>query len=55
MELTQYLEACLKYDASDLHISPGQPPIIRIDGDLAPIKDMPVLDANTTKNLILSI
>jgi twitching motility protein PilT len=55
MELAKYLEATLKYDASDLHISPGQPPIIRMDGDLTPIKDMPVLDANTTKSLILSI
>ena len=54
MELNQLLEACFKQKASDLHISPGMPPLLRIDGDLVPIKDAPVLSAEDTKNLIFS-
>ena len=41
MELNTLLELCLKNNASDLHISPGQPPIYRIDGELVPSVDCP--------------
>ncbi len=52
MELKQLLEACVKANASDLHISPGMHPLIRIDGDLTPVKDSLVMSADDTKNLI---
>jgi twitching motility protein PilT len=54
MELNTLLESCLKNNASDLHISPGQPPIFRIDGELIPSKDMPAMDAAATQSLIYS-
>lgn len=52
MELNELLTLSVKESASDLHISPGQPPIMRIHGDLAPVKDAPILDADETKKLI---
>jgi twitching motility protein PilT len=52
MELNTLLDLCIKKNASDLHISPGQPPIFRIDGELVPAKDLPVLDANATRSLV---
>lgn len=52
MELKQLLEACVKEKASDLHISPGIHPLIRIDGDLIPIKDSAPLSADETKALV---
>jgi len=55
MELAQLLELSVKQKASDLHLSPQQPPLFRIDGELVPAKDIPPLDANTTKNLIYSV
>jgi twitching motility protein PilT len=52
MELNTLLDLCIKKNASDLHISPGQPPIFRIDGELVPAVDLPVLDANATRSLV---
>jgi twitching motility protein PilT len=54
MELNTLLELCLKNNASDLHISPGQPPIYRIDGELVPSPDLPAMDAAATEKLIYS-
>jgi twitching motility protein PilT len=53
--MVELLELSIKYHASDLHILPGLPPLLRIDGELLPAKDMPILPANVTKQLIYSI
>lgn len=55
MELSQLLEFSVKKKASDLHVSPGQPPLFRIDGELVADTSIPALDADTTKNLIYSV
>lgn len=55
LDLTNLLLFSIEQKASDVHLSPGQPPILRIDGDLTPLFDLPLLDANTTKNLIYSV
>jgi len=55
MEMEQLLELSIKQNASDLHLSPGLPPILRINGDLTNITDMPPLDAEMTKNLIYTV
>lgn len=54
MELNDLLSLSIKENASDLHISPGQPPILRINGDLGHAKDLPVLTPEMTQSLILS-
>src|SRR5579883_274990 len=54
MEITDLLLHSVKARASDLHIIPDQPPMIRIDGELSPIKDMLALSAEETKYLIYS-
>jgi twitching motility protein PilT len=55
MDLMQLLSISVKENASDLHISPGSQPILRIDGDLVSIKDTPILDPDMTKSLIYSV
>jgi twitching motility protein PilT len=55
MSLADLLTLGVKKNASDLHLSAGLPPIMRIDGDLEPVKDMAVLDAETTKEYIYSV
>lgn len=55
MELKQLLEISVKQKASDLHLSPGLPPMLRINGDLEPIKDAPALDAQATHDLVYSV
>lgn len=54
MEMADLLELCVKRHASDLHILPDLTPLARIDGDLVPLKEMPVFSPEMTKNLIYS-
>ncbi len=52
--LHQLLKAMIEKGASDLHITTGTPPQLRIDGRLVPLK-MPALSAQDTKQLCYSI
>ncbi|HEX4045296.1 MAG TPA: type IV pilus twitching motility protein PilT [Gammaproteobacteria bacterium] len=52
MELTEILKLSELNHASDLHLFAGSPPLLRIDGDLVPLKDLPVLTTETTRQLI---
>jgi twitching motility protein PilT len=52
MTLEEILLLTVKNKASDLHLSPGQPPILRIDGDLVPIQDAKIMEPEETKRLI---
>ena len=52
--IAELLTRGFELKASDLHLAAGSPPIVRVDGDLAPMLDYPVLDPETTKNLIFS-
>ena len=40
MEMTDLLHLSVEEGASDLHILPGLPPMLRINGDLSPAKDL---------------
>lgn len=55
----QYLESLLlitaENGASDLHISPGHFPIIRIDGRLIQVAGTQILDKETTDGLVLEL
>jgi twitching motility protein PilT len=46
MELNEVLLVALNNRASDIHLKVGQPPLLRIDGELVPLKDNPELDAS---------
>ncbi len=52
--LYELLEVMVKKGASDLHITTGSPPRIRVDGKLIPL-DLPPLSATDTKELCYSI
>jgi twitching motility protein PilT len=54
MELIDLLELAVKQNASDLHLLPHMPPLMRINGDLIIVKDMNALSPAETKNLIYS-
>jgi len=45
MEMIDILKATVQKAASDLHFVIGLPPMIRIDGDLQPMKEFAVLTA----------
>lgn len=52
MELSELLTISVNEKASDLHLSPGLPPMVRINGDLVPLSGQSALDAETIKGLI---
>ncbi len=54
MDITQLLTHCVNHHASDLHLSTGMPPIMRVDGDLQRL-DFPILDKATTQELLYAI
>lgn len=55
MDLNNLLQLSVKMNASDLHLSPGQRPIMRIDGDLVRLTGLPELDANMTSELVYGV
>jgi twitching motility protein PilT len=46
MDLNEVLLVALNNRASDIHFKVGQPPLLRIDGELVPLKDYSELDAS---------
>ncbi len=54
MEITELLLHTKKNGASDLHISPLSPPLMRINGDIVPLK-VDRLTPDETKDLLYSI
>ena len=54
MDITQLLAFSVKNNASDLHISAGQPPIIRVDGDMRKV-NLPSLEHKDVHGMIYDI
>ncbi len=54
MDITELLAFGVKNKASDLHLSAGMPPMIRVDGDMRRI-DLPPLDHKQVHDLIYQI
>lgn len=54
MDIAELLNFSVKNNASDLHLSAGQPPIIRVDGDIRRL-DSPVMDHKAVQALIYDI
>jgi len=55
MNINELFQIASQKKASDLHLIVGRPPIIRIDGELKIIPDMPVLKKTDMETLIISI
>lgn len=54
MDITELLAFSVKHNASDLHLSSGQPPLIRVDGDIRRI-NLPPLEHRQVHSLIYDI
>lgn len=55
MNIQDLLKQVVDKRASDLHLVVGAPPILRVDGQLRPIPETPVLEPETIKELVLSL
>ena len=54
MDITELLSFCVKQNASDLHLSAGVPPMIRVDGDVRRI-NVPAMEHQEVHSLIYDI
>ena len=54
MEVSELLAFTVKNQASDLHLSSGEPPMIRINGDMTRIK-MPLIDHREVQTMVYDI
>jgi twitching motility protein PilT len=54
MDISELLTFAVKHGASDLHVSAGEPPMIRVDGDIKKIK-APELDSQQAHDLIYDV
>jgi len=54
MDITQLLAFSVKNNASDLHISAGEPPIIRVDGDMRRV-NMPAMEHKEVHSMVYDI
>lgn len=55
IDLSELLMKILENNASDLHITTGLPPVMRVNGKLMPFKEYPKLTSNDTKEMIYNI
>lgn len=55
MNIHDMLQMLVEQQGSDIHIITGQPPTLRIDGDLRPIQGAPVLDKDQAEALIVPL
>ncbi|MCC7076701.1 MAG: PilT/PilU family type 4a pilus ATPase [Acidimicrobiia bacterium] len=55
LHINDLLEKVLEVGASDLHLTEGAPPEVRVHGDLMPVPGYDVLDAQTLRRLIYAI
>ncbi|MCX7648161.1 MAG: ATPase, T2SS/T4P/T4SS family, partial [Elusimicrobiales bacterium] len=55
MELMTIFKTALDMGASDIHITPGKPPMMRLKGDMVPITNDLVLTAEQTKAIIYGL
>ncbi|MFA6019976.1 MAG: type IV pili twitching motility protein PilT, partial [Rhodospirillales bacterium] len=54
MEITELLAFAQQNKASDIHLTSDNPPILRVNGEIKPIKIAP-LSPDETKTMIYSI
>ena len=54
MDITELLAFSVQHDASDLHLSTGTPPAIRVDGDVRKL-NIPAFDAKDVNALVYDI
>jgi twitching motility protein PilT len=54
-DLVDILKAAVQTGASDIHIVIDRPPMIRMNGEVHPIKGLPVLTAEDTKKMVYSV
>jgi twitching motility protein PilT len=53
--IPELLDIVLERDASDLHLTVGAPPTLRVHGDLVPLEGQPVLEQRGLQDMLYAI
>ncbi len=55
LHINDLLELVIEWGGSDLHLTASSPPVIRVNGDLRPITDIPILNGSQIRQMVFSI
>ncbi len=55
MDLVAILTRAVEEGASDIHLKLGQPPVVRMDGQLAPLGDLPPLSEQDLESVLMDV
>jgi len=55
LHINDLLELVIQWGGSDLHLTAGSPPVIRVNGDLRPITEIPLLNGSQIRQMVFSI
>ena len=55
IHINDLLDLVLQYNGSDLHLTAGSPPIVRVHGDLHPMSHLPTLNGSQIRHMVYSI
>jgi twitching motility protein PilT len=55
LHINDLLALVIEWRGSDLHLTSGSPPVIRVHGDLKPVPEMPELNGSQIRQMIYSI
>jgi twitching motility protein PilT len=55
LHINNILETMVRLGASDLHLSVGVPPCVRIDGTMTPLRQLPVMNGSEIRRMVYAI
>ena len=55
LHINDLLELVIQWGGSDLHLTSGSPPVIRVHGDLRPVTELPILNGSQIRQMVFSI
>ncbi len=55
LHINDLLALVIQWRGSDLHLASGSPPVVRVNGDLRPIPEMPELNGSQIRQMVYSI
>jgi twitching motility protein PilT len=54
LHINDLLELVIQWGGSDLHLTSGSPPVIRVHGELRPVTELPVLNGSQIRQMVFS-
>jgi twitching motility protein PilT len=55
LHINDLLDLVIQWGGSDLHLASGSPPVIRVNGDLRPVTDLPIFNGSQIRQMVFSI